>query len=71
LRKDGIKLVALYLRCVIVPEAGSPFHVTDDWIKRAVRVLWGAKVAQTRVRLIGEAFQQRGGEPRFSDAGLA
>jgi hypothetical protein len=27
-------------------------------------------MAQTRVRLDGEAFQQRGGKPRFANAGL-
>ena len=30
-----------------------------------------AEIAQARVRLGGEAFEQRGREPRFADAGLA
>ena len=39
--------------------------------KRAVGMLRRAEIAQARVRLAGEAFQQRGREPRFADAGLA
>jgi hypothetical protein len=59
------------LRGVVAHQSGGAFHLADDRIKRAVRVLRRAEIAQPRVRLSGEAFQQRGGEPRFPDAGLA
>ena len=52
-------------------QSGGTLHLADDRIKRAVSVLRGAEVAQARVRLGSEAFQQRGREPRFSDTGLA
>ena len=52
-------------------KSGGAFHLADDRIKRAVGVLRRAEIAQARVRLAGEAFQQRRREPRFADAGLA
>ena len=52
-------------------QSGGTFHLADDRIKRAVGVLRRAEIAQARVRLVGEAFQKRGREPRFADAGLA
>ena len=52
-------------------QSGGTFHLADDRIKRAVGVLRRAEIAQARVRLGGEAFQQRGREPRFADTGLA
>jgi hypothetical protein len=54
-----------------VHQSGGALYLAHDRIKRAVRVLRRAEIAQARVRLGGEAFQQRGGEPRFPDAGLA
>ena len=71
LRQQSIELVELRLRFVVVHQAGGAFHLADDRIKRAVRVLRRAEIAQARVRLGGEAFQQRGREPRFADARLA
>ena len=68
---SGIELVELRLRGVVVRKSGGTFHLADDRIKRAVGVLRRAEIAQARVRLGGEAFQQRGREPRFADAGLA
>src|SRR5262249_20290128 len=41
------------------------------WKKCAISVLWRAEITQPRVRLGRQAFQQRGREPRFADAGLA
>jgi hypothetical protein len=43
------------------------FHLADDRVERTVRVLRGAEIAQARVRLGGETFQERGREPRFPD----
>jgi uncharacterized repeat protein (TIGR03803 family) len=34
-------------------------------------VLRRAEIAQARMRLVGDAFQQRGGQPRFADPSLA
>ena len=51
--------------------SGRAFHLADDRIERAVRVLRGAEIAQAHVRLGGDAFQQRRREPRFADTGLA
>ena len=59
------------MRRVVVRQSGGAFHLADDRIKRAVGVLRRAEIAQARVRLAGEAFQQRRREPRFADAGLA
>ena len=71
LRQQGIELVELCLRGVVVRQSGGPFHLADDRIKRAVGVLRRAEITQAGVRLAGEVFQQRGREPRFADAGLA
>ena len=71
LREHRIELVELRLRGVVVRQSGGTFHLADDRIKRAVGVLRRAEIAQARVRLGGEAFQQRGREPRFADTGLA
>ena len=46
-------------------------HLADDRIKCAVGVLRRAEIAQARVRLGSEAFQQRSREPRFANTGLA
>ena len=62
---------ASLLRGVVVRHSGGTFHLADDRIKRAVGVLRRAEIAQPRVRLAGEAFQKRGRQPRFADAGLA
>src|SRR5262245_54500580 len=45
LRQQRIELVELRLQGVIMREPGSTFHLADDWIKRAVGVLWRAKIA--------------------------
>jgi len=71
LREHRIELVKLGLRFVIVRQSGGAFHLADDRIKRAVRVLRGAEIAQARVRLGCEAFQKRRGEPRLPNTGLA
>ena len=52
-------------------KSGGTFHLADDRIKRAVRVLRGAEIAQARVRLGSEAFQQRSRQSRLADASLA
>jgi hypothetical protein len=71
LRQHCIELVEPRLRGVVVHQTGGAFHLADDRIKRAVRVLRRAEIAEARVRLGGEVFQQRSCEPRFPDAGLA
>ncbi len=71
MRQQRIELVELRLRGVVVRQSGGTLHLADDRIERAVGVLRRAEIAQARVRLAGEAFQKRGREPRFADAGLA
>ena len=71
LREHRIELVELGLRFVVVGQPGGAFHLADDRIKRTVGMLRGAEIAQPCVRLAGDAFQERGREPRFADAGLA
>ena len=71
LRQHRVELVELRLRGVVVHKSGGAFHLADDRIKRAVGVLRRAEIAQARVRLAGEAFQQRRREPRLADTGLA
>ena len=56
---------------VVVRKPSGALHLTDDRIKRAVGVLRRAEIAQARVRLGSEAFQQRSRQSRFADAGLA
>ena len=52
-------------------QSRGTLHLADDRIERAVGVLRRAEIAQARVRLAGEAFQNRGGESRFADPCLA
>ena len=63
LREHRIELVEPRLRVVVVRQSSGAFHLADDRIKCAVRVLRGAEIAQARVRLGSEAFQQRSREP--------
>src|SRR5215470_9947809 len=51
-------------------QPGSSFHLPDDGIKGAVRVLRRTEIAQARVWFGSEAFQQLGREPRFADPSL-
>ena len=51
-------------------KSSSTLHLADDRVKRAVGVLRRAEVAQARVRLGSEAFQQRGRQSRLADAGF-
>jgi hypothetical protein len=46
-----------------VSQSSGTFHLADDRIKRAVSVLWGAEIAQSRVRFADNVFQQRRREP--------
>ena len=71
LREHGIELVELHLRLVVVRQSGGAFHLANDRIERAVRMLRGAEIAQARMRFGGEALQNRGREPRFPDTCLA
>ena len=59
------------MRGVVVRQSSSTLHLAHDRIKGAVRVLRGAEVAQARVWLGGEPFEERGRQPRFADTGLA
>ena len=52
-------------------KSGGALHLADDRIKRAVGVLRRAEIAQARVRLGSEAFQQRGRQSRLADTRLA
>jgi hypothetical protein len=52
-------------------KSSGAFHLTDDRMKRAVSMLRGAEVAQSDMRLVGDAFQQRSRKPRFADARFA
>ena len=70
LRQQGIEFVELRLRRVVVRESGGALHLADDWIERAVGVLRGAEVAQPRVWLRSETFQQRRRQSRLAYARL-
>ena len=59
------------MRSVVARQSGGALHLADDRKKSVVGVLRRAEIAQARMRLIAEAFQQRGGEARFADPGLA
>ena len=63
LREQGFELVELRVRLVVMRQFGGAFHLADDRIKRAVGMLRRAEIAQARVGLAGELFQQRGREP--------
>ena len=71
LRQHRIQFVKLRFERVVVGESSRAFHLADERIKRAVRMLRRAKIAQARVRLVGDPFKQRCGQPRFADSGLA
>jgi len=71
LREHSIELVEPRLRFVVVRQSSGAFHLADDRIKRAVRVLRGAEIAQARVRFGGQAFQKGRREPRFPNTCLA
>ena len=58
----------LRLRCVVVREPSGAFHLTNDRVERAVRVLRRAEVSQARVRLASKAFQERSRQSRLADA---
>jgi len=70
LSNQGIELVQLCSRFIVVHQSGGAFHLADDRIKRAVRVLWRAEIAQAGVRFDCDAFQKGYGETRFSNACL-
>ena len=59
------------MRGVVVRQSGGAFHLADDRMKGTVRLLRRAEIAQARVGLAREAFQQRRRETRFTDARLA
>ena len=59
LRQQGVEFVELCLRRIVVRKSSGPLHLADDGIKRAVRVLRGAEVAQACVWFGSKAFQQR------------
>ena len=71
LRQQRIELVEFRLRGVVVRKSGGALHLADDRIQCAVGMLRRAEIAQARVWLASEAFQQRRRKPRFADAGLA
>ncbi len=71
LREKGIELIESSPGFIIVRQPGGTFHLANDWIKCAVRVLRAAEIAQARVQLGGEMLHQRCREPRFADASLA
>src|SRR5205807_1806305 len=66
LTDDAIAFV-IRSQFVVVRQSSGAFHLANDRIERAVRVLRGAEIAQARVRFGGEALQKRGREPRFPD----
>jgi len=70
-REQRIELVELRLWSVVVRQSGGALHLTDDWIKRALRMLGRAEITKARVRFAGEALQKRRREPRFTYTGLA
>ena len=65
------ELVEPRLRRVVVRKVRRSFHLPDNGMKRAVRALGGREIAQARVRLANQAFQQGSRKSRFADTGLA
>jgi hypothetical protein len=49
LGEKRIELIEFGVRSIIVRKSGGTFQLTDDWVKRAVGVLWRAEIAQARV----------------------
>ena len=71
LREQRIELVEFRLRGVVVRKSSGALYLADGRIQCAVGMLRRAEIAQARVRLASEAFQQRSREPRLANAGLA
>ncbi|HXE26605.1 MAG TPA: hypothetical protein VN637_17115 [Roseiarcus sp.] len=67
----GIELVEFCARRIVAREARCAFKLTDDRMKRAVGLLRGAEIAQSRMPLALEKFDDRRSEAGFSNAGLA
>ena len=65
-RIDLPVLFALWWRDCFVRKSCGTLHLADDRIKRAVRMLRGAKIAQPSVRLSHKAFQHRRRQPRLN-----
>ena len=70
LREQGVELVELRLRGVVVRKSGGALHLADDRIECAVGMLRRTEVAQASMWLGGEAFQQRSSKSRLADARL-
>src|SRR6185312_13912188 len=71
LRKDPVYLVELGLQAVVICKPGHTFKLTDDRIKRAVGVVRRTEIAQARVRLSADMFQERRGQSRLAYPRLA
>ena len=56
---------------VVALEPRGALELADDRMERAVGVMRRAEVAQAEMRLAGNAFEQRRGQARLADAGLA
>ena len=52
----------------IKPRHQRGVHLADDRVERAVRVLWGTKVAQAYMWFGSNTFEQRSSQSRFADA---
>ncbi len=71
LSEQRIELVELGLRVVPACEPGRALHVADDRMERAVGVLRRTEIAHADMRLAHKPLQQRRGQSRLADAGLA
>src|SRR5271157_5630660 len=71
LSKQSVKLVELRPRVVLARMSGRAFHVADNWIERAIRVLRRAEVSHACMRLARQPLQERRRQSRLAYARLS
>ena len=69
--QQRVELVELGLRRVVAREPRGALHLADDGKERVVGALRRAEPARQRQRFAGQSLDERGGEPRLADPGLA
>ena len=69
--EQGLEPVQSAISAVVRGEAGGMGELLNHRVKRGVRVVGRALVAQQEVRLAGDGLDQGLGDPRLADPGLA
>ena len=64
-------LSSLAFALVLARKPGRTLHVSDDRMERAVGMLRRAEIAHSHMRLARQPLQQRRGQARLADTGLA